>query len=107
MKELRERLHKAIDEYGPTDERTVAISQELDEIVCKEQKKLIKAKKDLVWMACDNTKYQLPIFIGNSAGELGRILGVSRQAIYNAVTRNGGSEGYKIVRVDVSDEAIQ
>ena len=30
MKELKEKLHQAIDEYGISDERTVAISQELD-----------------------------------------------------------------------------
>lgn len=42
MKELREKLHKAIDEYGLTDERTVAISQELDNVVCFEQRKLMR-----------------------------------------------------------------
>lgn len=107
MEELRLKLEQAIEEYGSTDKRTVAISQELDKVVCKEQKKLIKPKRDLVWMACDNTKYQLPIFIGNSAEELGRVLGVSRQAIYNAIARNGGSNGYKIIRVDVSNGAVQ
>lgn len=106
MEELRSKLEQAIEEYGATDKRTVAISQELDEIVCKEQKKLIKPKKDLIWMACSNDKYQLSIFIGSSADELGKSLGVSRQAIYNAVTRDGGSEGYKIVRVDVSSEVV-
>lgn len=40
MKELREKLHKAIHEYRLTDERTVAISQELDKVVCLEQRKL-------------------------------------------------------------------
>jgi len=40
MNELREKLHQAIDEYGLTDERTVAISQELDKVVCLEQRKL-------------------------------------------------------------------
>lgn len=40
MKELREKLHKAIDEYGMTDERTIDISQELDKVVCLEQRKL-------------------------------------------------------------------
>lgn len=43
MKELREKLHEAIDEYGLTDERTVAISQELDKVVCLKQRKLSKA----------------------------------------------------------------
>ena len=42
MKELREKLHKSIDEYGMTDERTVAISQELDKLVCEAQKLIIK-----------------------------------------------------------------
>ena len=42
MKELREKLHKTIDEYGRTDERTVAISQELDKLVCEAQKLIIK-----------------------------------------------------------------
>ena len=40
MKELREKLHQAIDEYGISDERTIAISQELEKVVCLEQRKL-------------------------------------------------------------------
>ena len=42
MKELREKLHQDIDEYRLTDERTVAISQELDKVVCLEQRKLMR-----------------------------------------------------------------
>lgn len=42
MKELREKLHQAIDEYRLTDERTVAISQELDKVVYFEQRKLMR-----------------------------------------------------------------
>lgn len=38
MKELREKLHKAIDEYGISDERTISISQELDKLIYKEQR---------------------------------------------------------------------
>lgn len=107
MKDLREKLYKAIDEYGMTDERTVAISQELDKIVCKEQKKLIKPKKDLIWMACTNDKYQLPVVVGNTAKELGKLLGVSSQAIENAVYRGGKSKGLNIVRVDILSEVMQ
>lgn len=40
MEKLREKLHKAIEEYGMTDKRTVAISQQLDKVVCWEQRKL-------------------------------------------------------------------
>ena len=42
MKELKEKLHQAIDEYGISDERTVAISQELYKVVCFEQRKLMR-----------------------------------------------------------------
>ena len=42
MNELREKLHKTIDEYGRTDERTVDISRKLDKLVCEAQKLIIK-----------------------------------------------------------------
>lgn len=48
MKELREKLHKSIDEYGRTDERTVAISQELDKIVCEAQRLIAKKGLDYI-----------------------------------------------------------
>ena len=38
MEKLRNKLHEAIEEYGATDERTIAISQELDKVVCRAQK---------------------------------------------------------------------
>ena len=38
MEELREKLHKAIEKYGIGDERTIDISKELDEVICREQK---------------------------------------------------------------------
>lgn len=106
MEKLRKKLYEAIEKYGATDERTVAISQELDNVVCEVQKKLIKPKKDLIWVACTNDKYQLPVFIGNTAEELGKSLGVTRHAIYNAISRGSRSVGYKIVRVDVSREMV-
>ena len=42
MEKLREKLHQAIDEYGIEDERTIAISQELDKLVCETQKLIVK-----------------------------------------------------------------
>ncbi len=42
MEKLRGKLHEAIEKYGPTDERTVAISQELDKVVCEAQKLIVK-----------------------------------------------------------------
>lgn len=38
MKELREKLHKAIEKYGIGDERTIAISEELNKFICRAQK---------------------------------------------------------------------
>lgn len=46
MKELRDKLHKAIEEYGLIDKRTVAISQELDKLVCEVQKLIAKEGLD-------------------------------------------------------------
>lgn len=48
MEKLRKKLYEAIEKYEATDERTVAISQELDNVVCEVQKNLIKPKKDLI-----------------------------------------------------------
>ena len=45
MNELREKLHQAIDEYGISDKRTIAISQELDKLIYKEQKDIPKKLK--------------------------------------------------------------
>ena len=101
MKELREKLHQAIDEYGMTDERTIAISKQLNNLVCEAQKKLIKPKKQLIWMACTNDEYQLPVVVGDTAKELGKLLGVSSHAI-----ENGKSRGLNIVRVNISSEVM-
>lgn len=38
MEELREKLYKAIEQYGIGDERTIAISEELNKFICKSQK---------------------------------------------------------------------
>lgn len=65
MKELRKELHKAIDEYGLTDERTIAIGQKLDKVVCKVQKLIAeegldyieaieKAKELIAWQKINN-----------------------------------------------------
>lgn len=38
MEELREKLYKAIEKYGVSDERTIAISEELNKFICTSQK---------------------------------------------------------------------
>ena len=39
MEEKRKELHRAISLYGITDKRVIKISQELDLLIIKEQKK--------------------------------------------------------------------
>ena len=48
MNELREKLHQAIDKYGLTDERTIAIGQKLDKIVCQVQKLIAEEGLDYI-----------------------------------------------------------
>ena len=38
MENLREQLYKAIEKYGIGDERTIAISEELNKFICRAQK---------------------------------------------------------------------
>ena len=38
MKDLREKLYKAIEKYGISDKRTIAISEELNKFICRAQK---------------------------------------------------------------------
>ncbi|MDU4882967.1 aspartyl-phosphate phosphatase Spo0E family protein [uncultured Clostridium sp.] len=108
MKVLKEKLYKAIDEYGMTDERTVAISQELDKIVCKEQKKLMKpTKKVLVWMAVTPDKFELPIVVKDTARELAEYLGISAETVYKSSRRvNGVNTGRRILSVNIELEGI-
>ena len=101
MKELREQLHKAIDEYGATDERTIAISQELDKVVCAEQKKLINKKNHLVWLACTNDEYELPVAFGDTAKELALYLKAPYKSLRSGFSRRGEYNGLKIIKVDV------
>lgn len=101
MKELREKHHKAIEEYGMTDERTVAISQELDKVVCAEQKKNNQQKKHLVWLACTNDEYELPVAFGDTAKELALYLKAPYKSLRSGFSRRGEYNGLKIIKVDV------
>lgn len=41
MDEMKARLNKYIEMYGLMDKRTINLSQELDKIICKEQRKIL------------------------------------------------------------------
>lgn len=44
MEELREKLHEAIEKYGIGDKMTIDISQELDQVICRDQKQYFKSE---------------------------------------------------------------
>lgn len=106
MEELREKLHEAIAKYGATDEKTIVISQELNKVVSKEQKKLIKNnKKVLVWMAVTADKFELPIVVKDTARELAEYLGISTETVYKSSRRvNGVNTGRRILSVNIGVE---
>lgn len=106
MEDLKVKLEQAIEEYGIGDKRTISISQELDKVVCKEQKKLIKNnKKVLVWMAVTSDKFELPIVVKDTARELAEHLGISTETVYKSSKRvNGVNTGRRILSVNIGVE---
>lgn len=59
-------------------------------------------------MEVTNDKYELPIAVGGSAAELGRILGIGRSAVFKKMQRSLESEKYpymrtKVVAVEIDD----
>ena len=91
MKELREKLHEAIDEYGLTDKRTVAISQELDKLVCEAQKLIIK--KGLSYIEAIEKEVKKYENIEVSRLEIKYPQGAEKQLIYACTKREVPSGG--------------
>jgi ribosomal protein L7Ae-like RNA K-turn-binding protein len=54
-------------------------------------------------MAVTADKYELPICIADTTKQLGKMLGISSNAVSSAIhkERNGKTRGYCIVRVDI------
>lgn len=54
----------------------------------------------VVWMAITHDEYELPVAVADTAAELGRILGVTENAIYSGLS-NSKRKGYKSKYVKV------
>ncbi|MCI9110286.1 hypothetical protein [uncultured Clostridium sp.] len=60
------------------------------------------SRKDLIWIAYSNDKYELPVYCANTLKELAAILNVSYGAVRSGVTRRGKYKKMKISKVYVS-----
>ena len=54
-----------------------------------------------LWMAVDADEYELPIFVGDTAKEVGDKFGIKKNSVIDAVSkqRNGRENGFKYVKV--------
>jgi hypothetical protein len=55
----------------------------------------------IVWMAVTADKYELPVYIADTAAELARIVGISYAAIRSYVYRRQKGHGYKYIKVEI------
>lgn len=55
-----------------------------------------------LWIAVDIDEYELPLAVADSAEELGRMFGVTKTTIFNAVGKNlnGKLNGRKYMKVE-------
>ncbi|WP_300855223.1 hypothetical protein [uncultured Clostridium sp.] len=60
------------------------------------------SRKDLMWIAYSDDKYELPVCFANTLKELASILNVSYGAVRSGVTRRGKYKKMKISKVYVS-----
>ena len=51
-------------------------------------------------------KYEFPIYIADTATQLAKIMGISRDVIYSGVSKklNGRNKGIKFVKVEINEE---
>lgn len=54
-------------------------------------------RNDVLYMAVTNDKYELPVYITDSAGELAELLGVKKKTIIEVISR-GSDDRKKIKR---------
>ena len=54
-----------------------------------------------LWMAVEADEYELPLAVCDTAEELGRLFGIKKSSVIDAVSkqRNGRENGYKYIKV--------
>lgn len=63
-----------------------------------------------IWMKVTDDKYELPVAVADSAGQLARMCGVSRECIQSAVShsrKEGRNSIYKKVEIEEGEEDEQ
>lgn len=63
-------------------------------------------KPKFLWIAVTTDKYEFPIYIEDTAKELGKRLGITASTVIGSVQLNksGTTKGRKIMKVEVNDE---
>lgn len=54
-----------------------------------------------LWLAVEVDKYELPLYVADTAEELGRVFGAKRNSVINCVIRqrSGRENGYRYIKV--------
>jgi hypothetical protein len=61
-----------------------------------------RKEANMLWMAIDTSKYELPIAVGGNAKELGAMLGVSERVIYVKASRREKTDNprdYSVIKI--------
>ena len=56
--------------------------------------------REVIWMAVTPDEYELPVAVADTAAELGKKLGVSKNTIYSCIS-HAKEHGYKSIYVKV------
>ena len=54
-----------------------------------------------VWLAITADKYELPVYVADTAAELAKIVGISYAAIRSYVYRQQKGHGFKYIKVEI------
>lgn len=62
-----------------------------------------------MYMAVTTDKFELPLAIGDTASELGMLVGVSANLIHSSISKgqSGKTRKMKFVKVDIYDEEVE
>ena len=64
-------------------------------------------KQQYIWMKVTRDKYELPVAVANTASELARIVGTTKNAVVSSVSHleHGHKKYSSYVRIRLEDEA--
>lgn len=61
-----------------------------------------------MYMAVTTDKYELPLFVADTARELGKHFGVSQNTVYSSISKglSGKKNGYRFVKVEEGENEL-